>query len=112
MVSQKYLRTRINTSPTWICSGPAQRNGYVNLGIHVTHAFLLIHFKGSGSSWTSLGEKFDPYQDEPVQKNLNSCFYSGWLQSETLSLGHSYKDFLHLFGSHHLKKGVKSADDV
>lgn len=83
---------------TLLCSG--QHRGYVNPGVHGPHAFLFIHFKGSGSLQTSLGESLNLIKISLFKKSPNSCFYSGWLQSETLSLGHSYKDFLHFFGSH------------
>lgn len=36
------------TAMTHLCSG--QPKGYVNPGIQETHAFLLIHFRGSGGS--------------------------------------------------------------
>lgn len=113
---QKYLWTRINISSSCMCGshGPVvlwTAQGYVNPDIHGTHAFLLIHFKGSGSSQTSLGGslsliKISWFKKKHTQ-NPNSCFYSGWLRRETLSLGHSYKDFLHLFGSHYFKKRCK-----
>ena len=75
--------------------------------------FYSFDSKGVAVHRPLLGKRLNLIKISWFKKNLNSCFYSGWPQSETLSFGTQFKRLPALIWFPLFKKKVvKRADAV